>query len=469
MKKMKAQLLPLLVAAVMVLALAPLNTGVASAAGSTGLVAPTEVKLVADATDNGLLKTVTGSWKEVEGATGYIVTPCEVEKGKWMAIGDAIDIDTPDVSGGTVKCNSLKNPLVSNNYDGGTIGFKVQAYNAEGDKSAAVDSTTIEWYSLELDFRHAEWSSVFGLAGSDIKGLITDYSNLYTSDKLHMKNGKYYTYDSRWEKELEVICFVPEYPAFYGSLEEMAADAFIFQGTDTPAAPLTKCVDAYAVLDSEMCSDGDWHTYERGTVQKATFEDYGKIPLSCTKCNNEDCFWISPVRLVALTKTSYVYTGKANKPKATVIDYNDKVLTEGTEYILKYSNNTKAGKATARVVLTGDLYEGEKELNFSIAKAVNPLNVKGTIGIVKYKKLKKSSQKLLVSKVLRFVKKGQGTVTYTKKGGNKKITIAKKTGKVTIKKGLKKGTYKIKVKVAAAGNGNYKAGAKTVTFKVRVK
>ena len=40
-------------------------------------------------------------------------------------------------------------------------------------------------------------------------------------------------------------------------------------------------------------------------------------------------------------------------------------------------------------------------------------------------------------------------------------------GKVTVKKGLKKGTYKVKVK--AAGNKNYKAATKTVTFKIKVK
>ena len=42
-------------------------------------------------------------------------------------------------------------------------------------------------------------------------------------------------------------------------------------------------------------------------------------------------------------------------------------------------------------------------------------------------------------------------------------------GKVTVKKGLKKGTYKVKVKVKAAGNKNYKAATKTVTFKINVK
>ena len=41
-------------------------------------------------------------------------------------------------------------------------------------------------------------------------------------------------------------------------------------------------------------------------------------------------------------------------------------------------------------------------------------------------------------------------------------------GKITVKKGLKKGTYK--VKIMAKGSANYKASAwKTVTFKIRVR
>ena len=65
--------------------------------------------------------------------------------------------------------------------------------------------------------------------------------------------------------------------------------------------------------------------------------------------------------------------------------------------------------------------------------------------------------------------KGQGTRTYKKLSGNKKITINKKTGKVTVKKGLKKGTYKVKIRVRAAGNATYKAGARTVTIKIKIK
>ena len=62
-----------------------------------------------------------------------------------------------------------------------------------------------------------------------------------------------------------------------------------------------------------------------------------------------------------------------------------------------------------------------------------------------------------------------GEVSFYKESGNAKITVAK-AGKVTVKKGLKKGkTYKAKVLVTAAGDSQYAPATKTVTLKVKVK
>ena len=78
--------------------------------------------------------------------------------------------------------------------------------------------------------------------------------------------------------------------------------------------------------------------------------------------------------------------------------------------------------------------------------------------------LKKKAQTF----VLKATKVGTGKVTFKKAAGNAKIVVAA-NGKVTVKKGLKKGTYKVTVNVAVAGNANYaarKAVKKTFTVKV---
>ena len=51
----------------------------------------------------------------------------------------------------------------------------------------------------------------------------------------------------------------------------------------------------------------------------------------------------------------------------------------------------------------------------------------------------------------------------------KKYFKISRTGKITVKKGTKKGTYKIKVKISAAGDGNHFAKSVTKTIKVKVK
>ena len=61
-------------------------------------------------------------------------------------------------------------------------------------------------------------------------------------------------------------------------------------------------------------------------------------------------------------------------------------------------------------------------------------------------------------------------VSVNKSSFKKYFKINAKTGNVIVKKGLKKGIYRVKVKVRAAGNTNYKASAwKKVAFKVQVK
>ena len=176
-----------------------------------------------------------------------------------------------------------------------------------------------------------------------------------------------------------------------------------------------------------------------------------------------------------------VYTGEELAP---VVTCKGTTLKEGVDYTWEKVNDvTGEGEdeqfitpefknaRTYEVILTGTgEYTGIIKKEFTITKAANPLSVKGKTVKVSKKKLQKKTQKLAVTKVLKFRKKGQGKTTYIKKSGNKKITINKKTGKLTVKKGLKKGTYKVKVQIKAAGNGNYKpSGVKNVRVTVKVR
>ena len=103
-------------------------------------------------------------------------------------------------------------------------------------------------------------------------------------------------------------------------------------------------------------------------------------------------------------------------------------------------------------------------------------SVKPKTATVKYKKLKKKNQTVDRSKVL-TISNSKGDLKYSlvtvKRGKSKKykkyFKINSTTGTVTVKKKLKKGTYKITCKVTCSGNADYLSATKTVTFTIKVK
>ena len=105
----------------------------------------------------------------------------------------------------------------------------------------------------------------------------------------------------------------------------------------------------------------------------------------------------------------------------------------------------------------------------TVTKKANTMNVKANTLSAKLKNAKKKAQTFTAKKAFKFAKKAQGAVTYKKVSGDSKLSIAKNTGKITLKKVTKAKTYKIKVKVTAAGNKNYKSKSQTVTVKIKVK
>ena len=106
-------------------------------------------------------------------------------------------------------------------------------------------------------------------------------------------------------------------------------------------------------------------------------------------------------------------------------------------------------------------------------KSSNTLYAKGKTAKVKYRKLRKKKQTVSRSKVI-TVKNPKGQTTYSlvsvsKKKYKKYFTINASNGTVSIKKKLRRGTYKIKCRIRVAGNEDYKPLTKTVTFKIKVR
>lgn len=171
---------------------------------------------------------------------------------------------------------------------------------------------------------------------------------------------------------------------------------------------------------------------------------------------------------------SFVYNGKKQIPGVTVYDIFGNTLKEGKDYKVSNSSYADVGTWTNYVEYIGD-YLGypREELKYSITKANNPMKVssKKTVKF-SYKKIKKKSYQTK-KKVVKAKNFKGNWAWYKKVKGNKHINIwsssSTKTCAVTVRKGIKKGTYKIKVRVQDYGNNNYKGKKKTVTIKVKVK
>ena len=132
--------------------------------------------------------------------------------------------------------------------------------------------------------------------------------------------------------------------------------------------------------------------------------------------------------------------------------------------VTKKATPTSTGVKTYTCTLCGEV---KTETIAKCGKYANPITVKGKTVTVKLKSLKKKTQTIAQNKAFKITK-AQGKVTYSKSGGDKKITVSK-SGKLTVKKGLKKGSYKVKVKVKAAGNKSYKSSSKTATVTIKIK
>ena len=166
---------------------------------------------------------------------------------------------------------------------------------------------------------------------------------------------------------------------------------------------------------------------------------------------------------IKLTKTSYGYNGKAKKPGVTV--KVDGVKVDPSEYTVSYSDNKNAGTGKVTIIANDDseVIKGSKTMTITIAKASNKVTASNVTKSYKVKTLKAKKATFKLS-----AKAKAGKISYKKVSSGKKITVSK-NGTVTVAKGLKKGTYKVKVKVTAASSTNYKAASKTMTVTVKVK
>ena len=156
--------------------------------------------------------------------------------------------------------------------------------------------------------------------------------------------------------------------------------------------------------------------------------------------------------LKAKAKTTVSY--KSSNTKVATVDKNGKVTIKGVG----------TAKITITAAAKNNYKAATKTVTIKVAKAAPTIKVKTTSANVRYANLRSRAQVFSLGASVN----SKGKLTYKKVAGSSAISVAS-NGRVTVKKGMKKGTYKAVIRVYAGAKGNYNSGYKTVTVTVRVR
>lgn len=154
------------------------------------------------------------------------------------------------------------------------------------------------------------------------------------------------------------------------------------------------------------------------------------------------------------------YNGKVQQAKMTVT-IDGKTLVEGKDF--KIMNNTKVNAGTYKLKIKGiGKYTGTQNVRYTIKKASQKVSPAGVDTTFKSSSLKKKAKTFTIQST--GVGKKTYTITSCPKEMKGKISVNSK-GKVTLKKGIKKGSYVITLK--CSGDSNTNSATKKIYIKVK--
>ncbi|MDD7209333.1 MAG: hypothetical protein PUH29_04680 [Lachnospiraceae bacterium] len=160
-----------------------------------------------------------------------------------------------------------------------------------------------------------------------------------------------------------------------------------------------------------------------------------------------------------VAKSEVTYNGKSQLPGSLVIGGKKLYLNKDFVIDKKYAaKNSDCYKIKIKGI---GKYTGEATVYFTIKKKAQTIKTKVSSKSYKASKLKKAGKSFELK-----TKATSSKITYkvTGKNAKKYIKVSKK-GKVTIKKGIKKGTYKIQI--TAKATKNYQSATKTIKIVIK--
>ncbi len=185
---------------------------------------------------------------------------------------------------------------------------------------------------------------------------------------------------------------------------------------------------------------------------------------------------------VVLDPALLTYTGQPVTPVIQTI--GGKELQEGKDFTVTYApadadslwDNpdfvpVDAGNYVMTITGKGK-FAGSTSIEFTIGKAAGTLTATGNKVKAKSKTVKLKKAKKFSAEKAYTIEGAIGELTYTKVKANKaskKFKVNAKSGQVKVKKGLKKGKYKLTVLISDSGDKNHEAAETQAIVKIKVK
>ena len=277
-----------------------------------------------------------------------------------------------------------------------------------------------------------------------------------------------YAYDKRYG--IDRVRLFGRGPAAAGSdaYDLEAAFGALWSGAAPDVAPASgDTLALYGALfaigggGSAITHAGD--IYEHGVIPAGSYSHFGK---SYTLAAPVAAYSGSALTAVEapVAARGLVYTGK----KLTGV-------AAGEGYSVKSGTAVHPGSYTAVATLEegyvwSDGTSEPKSISYAIGKAAQKLKAKKKTITVSAAKLAKKAVSVKAAKVKKGNSaKGKITYRYVKANKSKRKFQVAKSGKLTIKKGVKRGTYKLIVRATAAETADYKSTFKKFAVTLKVK
>ncbi len=206
------------------------------------------------------------------------------------------------------------------------------------------------------------------------------------------------------------------------------------EGEDAVTVPLED-----VTISGNKATDADFHNMLITAKEKTNFKGYTKLS-----------FEIDPLDVagskIELSKTSFTYNGKVQKPSIKSIVLNNSILKDGKDYIATAENSTKVGTYKVSITGTGSTYTGTASASYVInPKGVSKLKVSKAKKAFKVTWAKDSAERSGVQICYSKKKSMKSAKTVTVEGANAKAK--------TVKKLKKKTKYYVKVRSYKVVNG----------------